>query len=40
MIITLTPSFELSDKHSSSDYGQPVLVNRQTGEAFEPGDII
>lgn len=40
MQVTLTPSYELSDEHSASSYGQGVLVNRKSGEAFGPGDII
>lgn len=38
--VTLTPSFELTTEHSASSYGQPVLVNRQSGEAFGPADIL
>jgi hypothetical protein len=40
MKISLTPSFELTNEHSASSYGQLVLVNRDTGEAFGPADII
>jgi len=40
MKITLLPAFELSTEHAASSYGQPVLVNRDTGEAFGPGDIV
>ncbi len=36
----LAPSWELSTEHASSSYGRPVLVNRATGEAFGPGDIL
>jgi hypothetical protein len=40
MKVALTPSFELTTKHPASSYGQPVLVNRGSGEAFGPGDIL
>jgi len=40
MRITLTPSYQLTDQHPASSYGQPVLVNRGSGEAFGPGDIL
>jgi hypothetical protein len=39
MKVTLTPSFELTTEHSASSYGQPVLVNRGSGEAYGPGDV-
>lgn len=40
MKATLLPSWELTTEHSASSYGQPVLVNRSTGDAFGPGDIV
>ena len=40
MKIRLTPSFELSDERVESSKGQPVLVNRPTGKAYGPEDII
>ncbi|MGD0309096.1 MAG: hypothetical protein ABSC02_07380 [Acidobacteriota bacterium] len=40
MKITLTPSFELTTEHAASSYGQPVLLNRNSGEPYGPGDII
>lgn len=40
MIITLTPSWQLTDEHSQSSYGIPILLNRGTGEVFGPADII
>jgi len=40
MKIQLTPSFELSNEHAASSYGQPVLLHRATNEAFGPGDIL
>jgi hypothetical protein len=38
--VQLTPSFELTTEHAASSYSQPVLVNRQSGEAYGPGDVI
>lgn len=38
--VALTPSFELSTEHAASSYGQPVLVDRGSGEAYGPGDIL
>lgn len=40
MQVNLSGSWELSTDHAASSYGQPVLVNRTTGEAFGPGDIL
>ena len=40
MEIQLTPSYILTDESSSPSYGKPVLLNRQTGETFGPGNII
>ncbi len=40
MKIALTPSYVLTDEHSASSYGIPVLVHRQTEEAFGPADIV
>lgn len=40
MQVNLSGSWELSTDHAASSYGQPVLVNRATGEAFGPGDIL
>ena len=37
MKITLAPSWELSDEHAASRGGQPVLVDRDTGDAYGPG---
>ena len=36
----LTPSFELTTDHPASHYGIPVLLHRQTGEAFGPADVL
>jgi hypothetical protein len=38
--IVLAPSWALSANHSASSYGVPVLVNRSTGDAFGPADIV
>ena len=38
MKATLNPSWELSTDDAASSDGQPVLVNRITGETFGPGD--
>ena len=40
MKIYLSQSWELSDEHSASIEGRPVLVNKKSGEAYGPGDII
>ena len=40
MKATLSPSGELSTEHAASRHGQPVLVNRRTGEAFGLGDVV
>ena len=40
METTLAPSWTLSTDHASSSYGQPVLVNRHTGTAYGPGDVL
>lgn len=40
MIVQLTPSWALTDEHSASSYGQPVLVHSATGDAFGPGDLV
>jgi hypothetical protein len=40
MKVTLTPSFELTTEHAASSYEQPVLVDRGTGLAYGPADII
>jgi hypothetical protein len=37
--VTLSPSFELTTEHSSSSYGQPVLVHRADRQAYGPGDV-
>jgi len=38
MQATLSPHWELSTDDAASRHGQPVLVNRITGETFGPGD--
>jgi hypothetical protein len=40
MQIILAPSWILTTDHAASSYDQPVLVNRGTGKAFGPGDIV
>ncbi len=40
MNVTLTLTWELSTEHPASTYGQPVLVNRDTGEAYGPSDVV
>ena len=40
MEIVLKPSWILTTNHAASSYGQPVLVNRGTGEAYGTGDIV
>ena len=36
----LSPAWELSTEHAAGSHGQPVLVNRRTGDAFGPGDVV
>ena len=36
----LSCGWELSDEHAASSYGQPVLVNRRTGDVYGPLDVI
>lgn len=38
MNILLAPSWIMTTEHPLSDFGIPVLVNRDTGEAFGPAD--
>jgi len=38
--ITLAPSWILTTQHAASSYGLPVLVCRDTGEAYGPADIV
>lgn len=38
--IRLTPTWELSTDHATSSYGQPVMINRTTGEGYGPADIV
>ena len=40
MNLHLTPLWTLTDEHSSSSYGRPVLVNRETNEGYGPGDVL
>jgi hypothetical protein len=38
MEIRLHPSWKLSSDHAASKGGKPVLVNRDTGKAYGPGE--
>jgi hypothetical protein len=40
MKAVLSVTWELSTEHPASTYGQPVLVNRDTGGAYGPSDIV
>jgi hypothetical protein len=40
MKVNLRSSWQLTDEHAASSYGQPVLVNRASGETFGPADIL
>jgi len=40
MELLLAPSWVLTTEHSASSYGQPVLVNRHTGDAYGKHDIV
>ena len=40
MKVTLGGTWELTTERAESSYNVPVLVNRASGEAFGPGDII
>ena len=35
-----TQRFELTTEHAAASYGQPVLVDRETGEAYGPADLV
>jgi len=40
MEVKITPSYILTDKHSKSQFGMPVLVNMRTNEAYNPSDLL
>jgi len=40
MEVKITPSYILTDKHSKSQFGVPVLVNMRTNEAYNPSDLL
>jgi hypothetical protein len=40
MEVRLSSSWKLSTDHPSSMGGKPVLVNRATGKAYQPGDFV
>jgi hypothetical protein len=40
MHTALAPSWDLTTDHAASSHGQPVLLNRETGKVYGPGDIL
>ena len=40
MTLSLSGRWELTTDHAASSYGAPVLLDRTSGEAFGPADII
>ena len=40
MKAVLSVTWELSTEHPAGIYGQPGLVNRDTGQAYSPGNIV
>lgn len=40
MKANLTGTWELTTENTASSYGQPVLLNRTTGETFGPADVL
>jgi len=40
LTVTLDGLGKLTDEHSASSYGQPVLVREEMGEALGPGDLM
>ena len=40
MEVKITPSYILTDKHSKSQFGVPVLVNMRTNEAYNLSDLL
>ncbi len=40
MQIILSASWVLTDEHSASNEGMPVLANRETGEAYRAADTV
>jgi hypothetical protein len=40
MTCQLAPSWILTTDHAASSHGQPVLVNRASGAAYGPGDLV
>ena len=40
MKVTLVPNWQLTSEHAASSWGQPVLVNRTTREAYGPCDMV
>jgi hypothetical protein len=39
MRVKLKSNYVLTDEHTSSTHGQPVLLNETTGEVFMPMDV-
>ncbi len=40
MRVNLKPAWELSDEHAASSDGHPVLVDRESGQAFGWADLV
>ena len=40
MQIVLSKNWIITDEHSASNEGVPVLANRETGEAYGPADTV
>jgi hypothetical protein len=40
MEVKITPSYIMTDEHSKSQFGVPVLVNMRTSEAYNPSELL
>jgi|WetSurMetagenome_2_1015567.scaffolds.fasta_scaffold17679_5 hypothetical protein len=40
MKVALGPHWELSNEHAACSAGQPLLVDRSTGDVYGPDDIV
>lgn len=40
MKLDLNNYWYLSDEHNASSHGAPLLVDKESGEAYGPGDIV
>ncbi len=40
MEVKIAPSYILTDKHSKSQFGMPVLVNMRTNAEYKPSDLL